>query len=101
MLVQGEVGTYPGVDGLEAILRDIRISSYSTMCSRCRYLQFRAELGRNVDLHVCVKVVGRVLVLRGSAPQTCECKMQDSGERASGAGGCADYAAAQLVGLDG
>ena len=52
---------YPGVDRLEAILRDIQISSYSTKHIGCRYLQFGAKLGRNIDFHGGVKRMGRVL----------------------------------------
>lgn len=47
--------TYPGVDRLVAILRDIRVSSCCNKHYECRYLQFCAELGRNVDLHVSVE----------------------------------------------
>jgi hypothetical protein len=66
----GQQGAYPGVDGLEAILTNIRISCCSSMHRGCRYLEFCAKLGRNVDFHACVEVMGRVLVSWGSAPQT-------------------------------
>lgn len=60
--VQGVSEAYPGIDRLEAILRDIRISSYSPIHVGCCYLQFRAELGRNIDFHGGVERMGRVLV---------------------------------------
>jgi hypothetical protein len=63
----------------------------------CRYLQFCAELGRNVDFHAPVRLQAEGVYGGDRHPR----HERDAGALGGGgAGGCADYPAAQLVGLD-
>jgi hypothetical protein len=90
-----EKRAYPGVDGLEAILRDIRISSYSTI-RRVSLPSVLRRIGAQCRLPCCGEGYEGGGAVEGSGTPD----MQDVG-LVEGAGGCADSPAAQLVGLDG